>query len=185
MPDLPLDSLQSLHASGLPNVTRLPVLAHGSVKETFIESTGIIELPDPLPDIDKLWCSNMGIQRLPILPGCKFLHLAGCQQLQQLPVQLPKDLTYLNCRSCSALQHLPAELPPKLQMMSIQGCTALERLPAQLPASLTSLNREGCSSLQQLPDLTGCGLKHLRLKGCVLLGGVQVNGCDNLVVHFD
>jgi Leucine-rich repeat (LRR) protein len=184
IPDLP-EALDYLTAAELPRLTQLPALPGRAFKAIHLANSNIVALPDPLPFIDMLICKKTRIRRLPPLAGCEFLCLDDCQQLQQLPKQLPDDLRSLNLAGCAALQQLPAELPSQLTTLDISGCTALQQLPARLPMSLVRLNAEGCSSLQQLPALAGCGLKELRIKGCVQLRGVDVAGCGDLVVQFD
>jgi Leucine-rich repeat (LRR) protein len=184
IPDLPA-KLDYFIASKLPRVTQLPALSDWGFDAVDLAGSGIVALPDPLPCIDELNCSKTRIRRLPPMAGCASLCLDGCQQLQQLPKQLPGDLSCLSLAGCAALQQLPAELPSQLTTLNISGCTALQQLPSRLPSSLLHLNAEGCSSLQQLPALAGCGLKELKIKGCVQLQGVNVAGCGDLVVQFN
>jgi Leucine-rich repeat (LRR) protein len=184
IPDLPA-TLDNLQAWSLPRVTRLPALSGREYVAIDIDGSGLTELPDPLPRIDALICSNTRIRRLPTIAGCADLRLDGCRQLRQLPKQLPNDLVNLNLEGCSALQQLPAKLPSRLRTLNVSECTALQQLPAQVPCSLVYLNCEGCSSLQQLPNLAGSGLQQLWIKGCVQLQGVNMAGCGKLVVHFN
>jgi hypothetical protein len=163
IPDLPVNHLQTLFANDLPQVTRLPALRNdGHYHSIHISNSGIMELPDSLPSISDFSCSHTPVERLPSMAGCRTLHLEHCQQLQQLPEQLPANLWSLD----------------------LSGCTLLQQLPAQLPGSLDNLNCEDCSSLQELPDLSGSSLKVLWIKGCAQLRGLHVRGCEDLVVHL-
>lgn len=151
LPELPA-SLETLKVMGLKQVTKLPKLPP-SIKKIDVGITPIIELPGPLPHLDALHLWNTPIQRLPALAGCKQLNLADCEQLQQLPMQLPADLLDLICRNCIALQKLPQQLPAVLQALVCRGCSALKQLPQQLPHRLQWLDVSGCTALQQLPEL--------------------------------
>uniref|UniRef100_A0A383VEL6 SGNH hydrolase-type esterase domain-containing protein n=1 Tax=Tetradesmus obliquus TaxID=3088 RepID=A0A383VEL6_TETOB len=167
LPDMP-GSLERLRADGLTRVDRLPRLPTERLKLLHISGTAISELPSSFPSLEVLWCGDTRIQQLPQLPRCTVLVLHSCQQLQQLPDQLPASLIELDCRGCSGLQQLPAQLPPKLELLWLSNCTALEQLPA-LPSSLFNFQCEGCSSLRRLPDLSQCRVLRVSLKGCSAL----------------
>jgi hypothetical protein len=124
IPDLP-PYLDYLHASNLPCVRRLLALSSRGYNAIYIDNIGITELPDPLPAIDDLNCSNTRIQQLPVIAGCGALALQSCKRLQQLPERLPAGLGFLNCSGCTALQQLPAQLPDRLRMLYLDNCTRL------------------------------------------------------------
>lgn len=170
------DSLEKLNTQGLARLTWLPKLPTRSLRQLRISTTAISVLPGSLPRLAQLWCNVTPIQRLPLLPSCKELCVAGCMQLRQLPEQLPASLTLLDCSECRALDRLPAQLPPKLGYLNASYCTALKQLP-QLPPALKTLNCEACSSLQQLPDLSKFRVKHIFAKGCVAVKSVRMGGC--------
>lgn len=163
-------SLESLMANfGLKHVTRLPRLPTGSLKELNINGTAISRLPCSLPRLEVLACCCTPILRLPALPSCKTLNMKGCAQLQQLPEQLPPDLTQLWCSECTTLEQLPMHLPPKLETLHVDGCTALQQLPQQLPAGLRHLQCCKCIALLQLPAQLPPRLECLDVSHCTAL----------------
>jgi hypothetical protein len=162
IPELP-PNLDYLHADDLPCVCRLPELSSRGYNAIYINDTGIVELPDPLPCIDDFSCSNARIRRLPVMSNCNTLDISGCKRLQQLAEPLPTGLAVMLC----------------------SGCTALQQLPPQLPAGLQTLRLCNCTALQQLPDLAGSDLHELRITGCSGLREVRAGGCRNLVVCLD
>jgi Leucine-rich repeat (LRR) protein len=183
IPDLP-PYLDYLHASDLPRVRRLPALSSRVSNAIYIDNSGITELPDPLPAIRDLNCSNTRIQQLPVMAGCRDLDLQDCKRLQQLPGPLPAGLNVLNCTGCTVLQQLPAQLPDSLQVLHLSNCTQLQRLPDQVPEQLLYLHCEGCSSLQELPDFAGSRLQELRIQGCTSQSKVCAGSSSKLVVHL-
>jgi len=160
------DSLEKLLAADLTRVAWLPRLPTETLKGLNISRTAISELPGSLLRLEELECCDTPIQRLPAMSSCQQLYLLGCEQLQQLPEQLPAGLTYLDCRGCSVLQQLPAQLPLVLETLYVDGCTTLERLP-ELPPTLKWLSCKRCSSLRHLPDFSKCPtMQTVSLEGC-------------------
>jgi hypothetical protein len=176
LPELPPHRMGSIYAICLKRVTTLPRLPSEGLQGLFITGSGVVELPDALPPIDVLQCTETTITRLPQLQGCKFLDASDCKQLQQLPEQLPESLISLDCSGCALLQQLPEQLPQSLQTLCLSNCTALQRLPQHMPESLKHLSCEGCSGLQQLPVLP-CDLECLRMTGCDGVREVRVGIC--------
>uniref|UniRef100_A0A383V862 Uncharacterized protein n=1 Tax=Tetradesmus obliquus TaxID=3088 RepID=A0A383V862_TETOB len=141
-----------------------------------IRSKHIMQLPCLPPKLEQLSlgdCSNLSA--LPALPSCTSLYLNGCEQLQQLPEQLPRGLKVLECSDCIALQQLPKQLPAGLTRLDCSGCSALQQLPTQVPAGLRHLNCSGCSALQQLPEQLPAGLTSLDCSNCSALQQLPVH----------
>jgi Leucine-rich repeat (LRR) protein len=164
------NSLTSLLAQDLPQVTSLPRLPVQQLNILDIAWTGITSLPEQLSQLRALNCSYSRIQHLPALPSCETLDLRQCRQL-------PANLLQLNCFGCTALRQLPEQLPAGLRVLQVGKCTSLEQLP-ELPPSLVTPSCSGCSSLQQLPDVSRCRVQNLSLHGCVALTRMRVGGCD-------
>jgi hypothetical protein len=87
------------------------------------------------------------LQELPkqLPPQLTALKLDGCAQLRELP-PLPATLATMSMADCGALQGV-LKVPPALQRLELRGCEQLDALSA-LPTTLQQLQLAGCDSLQ-------------------------------------
>lgn len=145
----------------------------------------IPKLPDNLEVFD---CSeNQKLKGLPILPdSIKELYLNDCNVFE-LPKELPKELTILECTK-NKLSKLP-KLPKTLKKLDC-SFNLLKKM-TNLPESLTEINGQGnfLSEIPSLPSkLTYINFTNNKIRGKVSLKSeflVEVNLSNNLIEYVE
>ncbi|KAJ9687194.1 hypothetical protein PVL29_015875 [Vitis rotundifolia] len=148
-----------------------------SLKELFLDDTGLRELPSSIEHLNGLVLLKLkNCKKLASLPEsiCKLtslqtLTLSGCSELKKLPDDMgsPQCLVKLKANGIG-IQEVPTSITllTKLQVLSLAGCKGGESKSRNLALSLRSIPTEGL----RLPSLSVLfSLRKLNLSDCNLL----------------
>ena len=148
-----LDSLESLDLYGCSNLEEFPEIrwsCRKGLKDIYLDSTPIKELPFSIDDLTLVRILSMGdCKNLRSLPGSIFslkslqrLYLDGCSNLETFP-EITEDMANLEHLSLSetAIKELPSTIQHLKQLKSLRvgGCSRLEKFPKNLESLKDSL----------------------------------------------